>query len=86
MSDFGPEPTDRLQAIADVGLAAILQRFPDEDDVTVVISIESDGEAATALSIPDGGDERSVMDEAFQVQLRHTLMSARRLGYDLRVI
>lgn len=92
MSQFRSEPdgADILQIAGDAALDAIrllaAQAGIEDRDLSVVISMQSPDGMATALHLPGEPEEKDFPQVAFEIQLLHTLASARAIGLDLRIV
>jgi hypothetical protein len=89
MSGFSgePDPSDELQVAADVAFEALRAALEGAGitEYDAVLSIEADDRGTTAMSL-QGDEPEDPAQAAFELQLRHTLLSARALGWDLNII
>jgi hypothetical protein len=83
--EFTEEPQDDpLQLAADAAFQVLKERLG-EDSFSCVISLRAGDSGCTAMTFP-GYEEGDYAQLAFQVQLTHTMMSARALGIEISVI
>jgi hypothetical protein len=85
-----PDPADLLQVTVDRALEAMADALEDAgvdgDGFSAVVNLEIGRHGVTAMHMPSDVEDEKFAHAAFEIQLRHTLMSARALGYDLQII